>query len=302
MSSSPTGFDAGRFLGDGSRLAAAIGAPWHSERVRRTVEVFEERFHTEPTEWKTHSRPGDHLYYRFIDRKRRDNVETALRSELIGESASTRFLRSWYERFGPAATASCDFRGDGALAKTWIFLGRSKPVEEVLDHRTVPNRLRAKVHVLKEAGMTEVFFVALDHVQGSVNLYFKDRGTVPLERPMEVLTNLGFSVPGAATVGAIRATEPNVGFPISITFSLEREKPVRACVYSLGIPEDRIPAVPERISRFLAAAPCYSADTCVAVAWSIGAGDNAYLKAGKAYTGDMIGYMTEPLLPVNGAA
>ncbi|MYW01968.1 aromatic prenyltransferase [Streptomyces sp. SID3343] len=285
-------FSEGKFLIDAEAMAKAIGAPYDEETTRRVVEVFGSHFHTGAVLWKTTDRPGDHLGYRFFARERTDTVETALAAGLIRRSALTALVAEWDRIFETDAIQSCDFDGFNGMAKTWVYLGGMRPAEQVLDNPAVPPALRAQLPGLKRVGLDHVRFTAVDYRHGSLNVYFRARGPLTPSRAAQVLGAVGITAPDDASVARMRTVVPE-DFCLAVTFAMDTGRAVRACFYALGIPENRIPPLPQRISAFFETAPDNDIEVIRGLGWSHGPGEGTYLKAEHSYCGDMAGRLRD---------
>ncbi|PPK64667.1 aromatic prenyltransferase [Actinokineospora auranticolor] len=278
-------FDAARFLTDGAHLAAVVEAPWDEDTARRVLCAFEHHFHTGAVLWKTTSRPGDHLGYRFLARLHADTVDTALRRGLIVETALTRLVQVWDAQFDPDAVQSCDFDGIGGLARTWVYFGGTRPAEAVFD--AAPAAVRANLAGLVAAGLTHARFAAVDHRDDTITAYFRARGPLTAQRCAQVLGGIALPTPSVTTLKAMRKVVP-ADFCIGVTFRADTGHAERACLHAVGVPDDLMPPLPQRVADFLDAAPCLDTDTVRALGWSYGsAGQGTHLEVEQAYCGDL---------------
>lgn len=280
-----------QFLADASALATALDAPYGEESMRTVTEVFGRHFSTGAVLWKTTNRPGDRLYYRFFARERTNTVETALIAGLIRPSNLTELVAQWNERLGPEVVESCDFDCRDGMAKTWVYLGGMRPAEVVFDVPALA-ALRGQLPVLLAAGLSHVRFAAVDYRSSTVNVYFRGRGPLTQARATEVLAAVGVGAPDPVSVVHMGAVMPT-DFCLAVTFAVDSGQPRRACFYSLGIPEDRLPPLPKRIATFFDNAACQDAEKIRALGWSFGAAGGSYLKAEHAYSGDMAGRLRD---------
>ena len=277
-----------RFLTDMTGLAKALDAPYREESIRTTLDVFGEHFNTGAVLWKTTDRPGDRLYYRFFARERTNTVATAISAGLIRPSVLTEVVAQWGERLGSEVVESCDFDCQDGLAKTWVYLGGMRPAEEVLDFPA----LQAHLPTLLKAGLSHVRFAAVDYRSNTINVYFRGRGPLTHARATEVLATVGIDAPDHVSVEHMGAVMPT-DFCVAITFSVDSGRAARACFYSLGIPADRTPPLPQRIATFFETAPCQDVEPIRALGWSFGTNGKTYLKAEHAYSGDMAGRLRD---------
>lgn len=278
-------------MADAVALATALDAPCREESIRTVTEVFREHFNTGAVLWKTTDRPGDRLYYRFFAREDTDTVRTAIEAGLIRPSAMTDLVAQWKERL-PDMVESCDFDCLDGLAKTWTWLGGMRPAEVVFDIPALA-ALRTHLPALLGAGLSHVRFAAVDYRSSTVNVYFRGRGPLTDERAGEVLAAIGIGAPDHVSAEHMRSVMPT-DFCLAVTFTVESGLAQRACFYSLGIPEDRLPPLPSRIATFFKNAACQDAEAIRALGWSFGApGKSAYIKAEHAYCGDMAGRLRD---------
>lgn len=286
-----TTFSDVQFLADASKLATALDAPYREESIRTVTEVFAEHFSSGAVLWKTTDRPGDRLYYRFFAREDTNTVETALRAGLLRPSAMTELVAQWKERL-PEMVESCDFDCLDGMAKTWTWLGGMRPAEVVFDIPALKT-LRTHLPELHRAGLGHVRFAAVDYRSSTVNIYFRGRGPLTHERAAEVLAAIGIGAPDHVSADHMRTVMPT-DFCLAVTFAVDSGLAQRACFYSLGIPDELLPPLPQRIATFFDNAACTDAEPIRALGWSFGApGKAAYIKAEHAYCGDMAGRLRD---------
>ncbi|MGC0418185.1 aromatic prenyltransferase [Embleya sp. AB8] len=279
-------FSEGRFLIDAEAMAKTIGAPYDEETTRRVVEVFGAHFHTGAVLWKITDRPGDHLGYRFFARERTDTVQTALAAGFVRPGPATALVAEWDRTFGTDAIQSCDFDGFNGMAKTWVYLGGMRPAEQALDNPAVPPGLRARLPRLRQVGLDHVRFTAVDYRHDSLNVYFRARGPLTPARAAQVLGAVDIAAPDDTSVARMRSVVPE-DFCLAVTFTMDTGRPVRACFYALGIPQDRVPPLPGRIATLFEDTPHYDREVIRGLGWSFGPGEGTYLKAEHSYCGDM---------------
>lgn len=292
MNKNATVFSEERFLIDAEAMATVIGAPYDEETTRRVVEVFGDHFRTGAVLWKTTDRPGGHLGYRFFARERTDTVQTALDAGLVRPGALTALVAEWDRTFGADAIQSCDFDTLNGMAKTWVYLGGMRPAELALDSPAVPAALRARLPRLRQVGLDHVRFTAVDYRHNSLNVYFRARGPLTPARAAQVLAAVDIAAPDDAPVALMRTVVPE-DFCLAVTFSMDTGLAVRACFYALGVPQDRVPSLPRRISTFFDNARDHDPESIRGLGWSYGPGEGTYLKAEHSYCGDMAGRLRD---------
>ncbi|WP_049572089.1 aromatic prenyltransferase [Streptomyces sp. SBT349] len=283
-----TGYSQPRFLDDIRSTAAALGAPFDEDVTRDALSAFADEFGTGAVVWKTTSRPGDDLSYRFYSRSRTDTVATAMRAGLLPRATPLApLIAHWSGLFGGAAEQSCDFTAGSGLDKTWVWLGGTRPASDVLDAGPVPDALRRNVPACERRGLAYIRFLAVDHRRSTVNVYFRVRGPLTHAQAADLVGLVRVPPPPRELVAEIGAFVPG-DFGVSVTFSLRDGRAERVCFYALRIPRDRAPRLPDRITAFLSAAPSYDAEDCHVVGWSFGPGNGTYVKAERSCLGGMI--------------
>ena len=279
-------FSEARFFEDIRSTAAALHAAFSEDVTRRVLETFADDFSMGATVWKATERPGDHLSYRFFARSRKDSIGAALQSGLLAaRNDCTALMTRWTEAY-PSSAQSCDFDASNGVAKTWLYLGKPSPADEVLGQPFVPVTLRDRIAAFHRAGLDYVRFVAADHRHRSVNVYFRARGPISMAQCARILALVDVVPPAPELLAEMRSFLPD-DFCVAVTVSLDTGQLERACFYVVGLPAGRFPTLPERVSRFFAVAPSLDATTVHVIGWSFGRAGGTYIKAEKGYVGDM---------------
>jgi 4-hydroxyphenylpyruvate 3-dimethylallyltransferase len=292
MNERATAFFKTRFVDDIRDTARALGAPFSEGTTRKVLETFADHFREGATVWKTTERPGDHLCYRFFARTQNDTIAVALRTGVLAEESDcTTLMRSWSDAHADAAQ-SCDFDAMNGLAKTWLYLGGMRPVDVVLGHAFVPDRLRGLLATFHAVGLDYLRFVAVDHRHDTANLYFRTRGPITPARVAEIVALAGVASPAPRLVEEIRAFVPE-DFCVAVTVSRRTGKVERTCFYALNVELHRPPVLPTRVADFFTKAPSYDENTVNVVGWSFGAKGGTYVKAERGYVGDMSALLTD---------
>jgi len=286
MGASVKPFSEQDFYNDIRMTAVGLNAPFSATTTRTVLDTFADSFRVGATLWKTTGRPRDQLCYRFFARSQEDTINIARRAGLLGETDSAALISNWTDAYGTAATQSCDFDAVNGLAKTWLYLGGMHPSDQVLGRAFVPETVRRQLRSFHEVGLDYIRFMAVDHRHHSANIYFRTRGPLTWQRAAEILAVVGVEPPSPQLVEEIRAFVPE-DFCVAVTVSLGSGKPERACFYALKLPPDVFPDIPERIAQFFEKAPCYDAETVNVVGWSFGPDGGSYIKAERAYNGDL---------------
>lgn len=281
-----------RFLEDIRTTAAAIGAPF-SESVNRTaLDVYADGFATGAVLWRTTDRPGDALNYRFYARKRYDTVSAAVRAGLLPfDSVLASLVTSWSALYQGTPEQSCDFDAGRGLVKTWVYLGGTRPLDDVLDADGVPDTIRRHAPLFHDLGLDHCRHVAVDYTKNTVNLYFRARGPLTDQQCVQFTKMVRSAPPAEQLAAEMREYLSRNAYTFSVTVSVDTGALERVGFYALKLPDGRFPTVGERLSRFYSAAPSYDADTANAIAWSFGAGDRTYIKAERSCYGDLVSLM-----------
>jgi 4-hydroxyphenylpyruvate 3-dimethylallyltransferase len=292
-----------QFLDDVRTAAARVGAPFSDSATRRMREIFAEGFTTGAALWKTTNRPGDTLSYRFYSRRRTDTVGIAERAGLMphGEQAALGALvTSWSALNGGAPVQSCDFDASGGLAKTWIFLAGTLPLDEVLGAPDVPGSLRRLSPRLRDQGLEHVRYCAVDYPHRSANLYFRVRGPFSTSQ-LDAITSLaGAAHQPTRKVAELAEYLPRGDYVAAVTVGTDTGVVERVAFYATQLPDDGLPALDPRLARFFASVPCYDERAVNVVAWSFGA-HSAYLKAERSWFGDVAGIFRRATVLVSGS-
>jgi 4-hydroxyphenylpyruvate 3-dimethylallyltransferase len=276
-----------RFVSDIEETASAIGAPFSREVTRRMLDTYAEGFATGAVLWKTTSRPGDALSYRFYSRRRWDTMGIATRAGLVTPgSPLSELVTSWSGLNDGQPVQSCDFDADSGLAKAWVFLGATVPLSEVLGAQGVPQRVLDLAPTLREHGLERVRYTAVDFRHSTVNVYFRVQGPFSAEH-LRKIAGLAHS-PDAdeALFEEIRARMPRKDYVAGVTISLDRGRIERVAVYAADLPKDQLPSTSSRITRFFSAAPSYDEREVNVVAWSFGP-QGHYVKAERSWFGNL---------------
>ncbi|MGH3696741.1 MAG: aromatic prenyltransferase [Pseudonocardiaceae bacterium] len=277
-----------RFLEDVRTTAAAIGAPFSERATRRTLEVYATSFSTGAVLWKTTSRPGDSLSYRFYSREKTDTVDLAVRAGLLDpETPLAPLVTSWSSLNGGSANQSCDFDAESGLAKTWIFLGGTLSLDEVLGVDFVPETLRCHAPIFRQQGLEYVRFMAVDYRHNTVNFYFRVRGPFSHDQYIGITRIVQGPPPKERLMAEMCESLPKNDYLAAITVSLDNGSLERAAFYAAQIPQEKFPVVGKRLSLFFSQAPSNDEKEVKVVAWSFGARGGTYIKGERSWYGDL---------------
>ncbi|MFI0716543.1 aromatic prenyltransferase [Streptomyces inhibens] len=288
MPALPTNQEFGRerFRADVRATAAAIGAPISHRLTDTVLEAFHDNFAQGATLWKTTSKPGGQLSYRFFSRLQMDTVSRAIDAGLLDAAHPTvPVVDAWSSLYGGAPVQSGDFDAGRGLAKTWLYFGGLRPAEDILTVPALPQSVQARLKDFLELGLAHIRFAAVDWRHHSANVYFRGRGPLDAAQFARIHALSGSTPPAANLVDEVLAYMPE-DYCVAVTLDLESGVIERVCFYALKVPKNAMPRIPTRIARFLEVAPSYDADECNVIGWSFGrSGD--YVKAERSYTGNM---------------
>ncbi|MCF6468491.1 hypothetical protein FAF44_08825 [Nonomuraea sp. MG754425] len=299
-------FSPDRFLRDIRTTADAIGAAY-SEPVTRTVlNAYPGSFRDGAVLWRTTDAPGGPLNYRFYERRRTDSIGTAIRAGLLDPGHPLiDLIASWSALYGDAATELCDFDAARGLAKTWVYLGGMRPVEQVLGASHVPRALRLHEPRFRALGLTSVRHVAVDYHGGSANLYFRTSRKITPDTAEELIALAGGNPPEPTLLDDMAAFTPSDGHTFSVTMSVPDGQIHRVGFYALKLPANRFPTIDERLTTFFRTAPSRDEEEMNAIAWSFGPGGQDYTKAERSYSGRLVELMktwNSPMTAAKGPA
>ncbi|MFC4056659.1 aromatic prenyltransferase [Actinomadura syzygii] len=296
-------FSQHRFLRDIRVTAEAIGAPY-SEPVTRTVlAAYRESFRDGAVLWRTTDKPGGALNYRFYERRPTDSIGTAIRANLLDpKNALINLISSWSSLYGGASTELCDFDAARGIVKTWVYLGGTRPVEQVLGASAVPQALRRHESRFRALGLDVVRHVAVDYAGDTANLYFRTIRKITPGVCERLVALAAGDPPGPSLFADLAAFTPPDGHTFSVTMRVSDGEIQRVGIYALKLPASRFPAVGERLAAFFRTAPSRDEEEMNAVAWSFGPGANTYIKAERGYCGRLVGLMNAWNSPMTEAA
>ncbi|MEV6610834.1 aromatic prenyltransferase [Kutzneria sp. NPDC051319] len=293
---SKTGFTFTRsqFFRDIATTAEAIGAEYSSSTTKMVLEAYMDSFRDSAVLWRTTDRPGGALNYRFYERRPRDTVAVAVKAGLLAaDGDTTRLISSWSSLYRGVSTELCDFDAANGLAKTWVFLGGVRPVDEVLRAQVVPETIRRHAPAFHDLGLVGVRHVAVDHQHGTANLYFRVFDPMTESHAQRLMSLVGGGVIPRSTYDDLtRFTSPK-GYTFSVTMTPADGEIERIGFYALRLPAGQFPAINDRLATFFRAAPSYDEEEMNAVAWSFGPLGKKYVKAERSYCGRLVSLMQE---------
>jgi len=289
-----------QFIQDLRFTANTIQADFCERTTQRMLEVFAPEFRNCVLQWKTTSRPGDALSYRFFYNGPEDLTERAQEAGLLAATPSplNTLQREALATFPHAMRSGIDFDAAHGLAKEWTFTGAPIPVEEIFCLRSLPDGFRQHAGFFRQYGLRHVGFLASDYQKRSMNVYFRwdeaNRNTEWLQR---IVCATGGAPLPRETVQDILLSQAHLS-GVGVTFALDQPELLRWCVYSLEVPYAegdaspvRLPALPERLATFREKAPSLNACPSYHMGWSFGPA-GAYVKLEKNYARDASFFFT----------
>lgn len=290
------------FLEDVREAASVLGAPFSESKTREMREVFTEGFTTGAALWKTTNRPNDTLSYRFYARRRTNTVKIATQAGLIGENTAPlgNLVTSWSALNDGKPVQSCDFDAESGLAKSWVFLGATLALEDILAAPGVPARLRGLAPALRDHGLDRVRYTAVDYRHRSANLYFRVPGSLSARQLTGITSLTGKPERSRERVQELAAFLPPVDYVTGLTVGLDSGAVERVAFYASQLPDEALPALGPRLTRFFESVPSHDPHPVNVVAWSFGP-NGMYVKAERSWFGDVAGLFRLAGVVVGGA-
>jgi 4-hydroxyphenylpyruvate 3-dimethylallyltransferase len=286
-------FSTSVFLQDIERTAAAIQAPYSDAATRAAVAAYTSSFHKGAVLWRATSRPGDALNYRFYERQPSDTIGAAIKAGLLDPDSMAVRLASGWSSLYQNSTELCDFDSEVGLCKTWIYLGGMRPLGEILDAPVVPEAARRRHSQLQDLGLAVVRHVAVDHLHGTMNVYFAVRGPITEAKCRQFVSLAHGDQPSLSVFADMNRYMAPRRFTFSVTANIDDGAIERVGFYALRLPEGEFPAIGPRLTEFFAIAPSRDDEEMNAVAWSFGRDGSNYIKAERSYTGRLVQLMRE---------
>jgi 4-hydroxyphenylpyruvate 3-dimethylallyltransferase len=103
---------------------------------------------------------------------------------------------TWNELFGRIPEQSCDFDASRGLVKTWLFLGGTQPLADILAADGVPGTIRQHGPLFQSLELTHCRHVAVDYQYDTVNLYFRAPGPVTAKQAASFAALARAAAPG----------------------------------------------------------------------------------------------------------
>ncbi|MFH8625934.1 aromatic prenyltransferase [Streptomyces vietnamensis] len=285
----PQQFSASRFLEDVRTTAEAIGAPYSEAATRAVLEAYGPAFAEGAVLWRATDRSDDGLNYRFYARRPMDTVTVARRAGFIAaDDPLGDLVQAWNTLYDGTPEQSCDFDAARGLTKTWLYLGGTRPLDDVLGVAAVPDPVREHGPRFHQLGLEYVRHVCVDYSHGTVNLYFRARGPLTEAQCRSFTELAGADAPDEHLYGEMTRFLSQGAYTFSVTLSPVDGTIERVAFYALKLPDGSRPTVGARLTTFFETAPSYDPEEMNAVAWSFGAGSGTYLKAERSHCGDLV--------------
>ena len=308
----PVPYSPDRFLADLRTAAAAVDAPFREELVRRTLDVFDAELRRCVVQTKATCRPKTGVYYRFFYKWERDLTVLAQDNGLLprGHSPILDLQADVLTNCRGATRAGLDLETGYGLSKVWTFTGGPTPVSEMLKLETMPESVRRHRDFFERFGLRQVFFVASDVQQNSMNVYFGLEDDCRDEKWLRALVDATGGGPTDPTAYRQMLASLAVSAGVGTTFYWDRPEMGRWALYALNVPCDdpkasaALPPLPPRLAAFRDRAPTLNRRPQYNVAWSFGKA-GFYTKLEKSYAKDadyfltveMGGNLQNPLTP-----
>lgn len=292
----PVAYSPEQFLTDLRSTATAISAPFDEVMVKRTLNVFDAELRRCVVQMKATCKPDTGVYYRFFYKWERDLTALAQENGFLppGHSPIVNLQADVLANCRGATRAGLDLDTGFGLAKVWTFTGGPTPLDDFLRLETLPDSVRAHRDFFQRHGLRHVFFVASDHQQDSMNVYFGLEDDCRTEAWLRTLVDATGGGPNDPTVHRQMLASLAVSAGVGTTFSWNRPHIGRWCLYALNVPCDEPNALPplnSRLQRFRASAPTLNRRPQYNVAWSFGRA-GFYTKLEKSYARDADHFLT----------
>ncbi|MEU6657509.1 aromatic prenyltransferase [Streptomyces sp. NPDC046821] len=285
----PQQFSAPHFLEHVRATAEAIGAPYSEAATQAVLDAYGPMFAEGAVLWRATDRPGGDLNYRFYARRSTDTVAVARRAGFIAaDDRLGDLVQAWNTLYDGTPEQSCDFDAARGLTKTWLYLGGTRPVGDVLAVEPVPLPIRERGPLFHSLGLDFVRHVCVDYDNGTVNLYFRARGPLTEDQCRSFTALAGAAPPDRRLYGEMATFLSQGAYTFSVTLSPGDGAIERVAFYALKLPEGSRPTVGDRLTMFFEKAPSFDPEEMNAVAWSFGSGSGTYIKAERSYCGDLV--------------
>jgi 4-hydroxyphenylpyruvate 3-dimethylallyltransferase len=293
----PSAFSAPRFQEDIERFCNILNAPFSASATEVVLKAYASAFNDSPVGWRVTSKDSI-LNYRIFQMRSIDTISIAIEAGLLKPSPMTDLVQAWTVAV-KGSQQFCDFSASTGLAKTWLFLGHTRQMDDVLDLGFVPNSIRHHLPDFKKHGLDKVRTLAVDWRSGTVNIYWRAPGPVDKKQADRLLAMAGCEPIDEAEVKEIaRCSSAKDGsFAFAVTLSLETGELGRTAFYAPKLPRKDLPVISdERVKAFLDHAPDYDWEEWITIAWGFGKGGKKYMKAERSYCGNLMDKVKEMMV------
>ena len=294
-----TPFDPEQFVADLKATADLIDAPFREDTIRESLRVFEDEFRGCVVQLKATCKSDSGVYYRFFYKWDRDLTTIAQNQGLlpIHSGPIVELQRQVLTRFPNATRAGLDFDTSFGLAKEWTFTGGPTRIEELVALPAIPESVNQHLQFFNRHRLRNVFFVASDFQQNSMNVYFGLDDDCRNETWIRSLAEETGGTPEDDEVYAKMLASLAVSTGVGTTFRWDTPEMGRWCLYGLNVPFGNfsvgqdLPELPERLRRFQQLSPTLNESPQYNIAWSFGQA-GFYTKLEKSYARDADHFLT----------
>lgn len=293
----PSAFSASRFREDIEEFCKILKAPFSASATEAVLKAYGSVFNDSPVGWRVTSKDSV-LNYRIFQMRSVDTIDIAIEAGYIKPSPLTDLVQAWTMTVN-GAQQFCDFSASTGLAKTWLFLGHTRQMDDVLDLEFVPNSIRRHLPEFKKHGLERIRTLAIDWHSGTVNIYWRAPGPVDKKQADGLLALTGCEPIDEVEVGEIArfASAKDGSFAFAVTLNFETGELGRAAFYATKLPRGDLPVISdERVKTFLDHAPDYDREEWITIAWGFGKGGKKYMKAEKSYCGNLMEKVKEMMV------
>lgn len=284
-----TAFSYPRFLKDVEELCKILDAPFSASATKAVLRAYDTHLNNAILGWRATSKDSA-LNYRFFQDRSIDTIALAIQAELIKPGPLTDLAQSWTKLFNGEVQQSCDFDTSTGLVKSWLFLGQTRSMEEVLDVEFVPSSIRHQVEKFRVQGLSRVRTLAIDWNSKTVNIYWRVPGPLSKKQADGLLSLAGCQPLDEAEVDEISrfSSAKDGSFSFAVTLAFESGEIGRAGFYATKLSRQKLPAMSDRLRMFLDCAPDYDPEEWITIGWGYGKGGKKYMKAEKSYCGNFM--------------
>lgn len=286
-----------RFLEDVERFCRILDAPFSASTTTAVLRAYHTHFHNAPVGWRVTSKDSA-LNYRFFQAASTDVVATAIEAGFIQHSPLTDLVQAWSSLFDGEVQQWCDFDTSKGLMKSWLFLGQTRRMEDVIDLDFVPHRIRRHLGTFKDHELDRVRTIAVDWHSHTINIYWRVPGPLSKGQADELLRVADCQPLEEDDVEVIsklsRANDGSFAFALTLAFGTGEIE--RAAFYATKLPREDLPALDDRLAKFIQHAPDYDPHEWITIGWGFVKDGKKYMKAEKSYCGDFMGVVRDMMI------